>query len=107
MDGCKLVLTLAVSQKLGHGDGPPLSNPTLYQSLVGALQYVTLMHPDISFAVNQVCQFLKSPIEDHLVAVKRILHYLKGTTNHNLHFCLGQHKLIAYCDVDWVGCPID
>ncbi|GKA74894.1 ribonuclease H-like domain-containing protein [Tanacetum coccineum] len=39
--------------KLGsHGD--PISNPTLYRSLVGGLQYLTFTRPDISYAVQQV-----------------------------------------------------
>jgi len=31
MDGQKLVPMLTMSQKLGQGDGPPLSDPTIYQ----------------------------------------------------------------------------
>nr|GEV17898.1 ribonuclease H-like domain-containing protein [Tanacetum cinerariifolium] len=34
-------------------DGDPVSNPTLYRSLVGALQYLTFTRPDISYAVQQ------------------------------------------------------
>lgn len=47
------------------------------------------------------------PTEDHFLAVKRILHYVKGT----LHFGLTFHPsatpgaLVAYFDADWAGCP--
>lgn len=94
MDGSKPIPMPTVSQKLGQGYRPPLWDPTLYRSLVRALQYVTLMRFDISFAINQICQFLKSSTEDHHVAVKHILHYLKGTITNNLHFRLGQHCLL-------------
>ncbi|GJT73970.1 ribonuclease H-like domain-containing protein, partial [Tanacetum coccineum] len=34
-------------------DGDPVSDPTLYRSLAGGLQYLTFTRPDISFAVQQ------------------------------------------------------
>ncbi|GJW71000.1 ribonuclease H-like domain-containing protein [Tanacetum coccineum] len=39
--------------KLGD-DGDPSSDPTLYQSLAGSLQYLTFTRPDISYAVQQL-----------------------------------------------------
>ncbi|GKC30920.1 ribonuclease H-like domain-containing protein [Tanacetum coccineum] len=39
--------------KLGS-DGDPVSNPTLYRSLAGALQYLTFTRPDLSYAVQQL-----------------------------------------------------
>lgn len=38
-----------------------LRNPALYRSLVGGLQYLTNMRPNISFTVNQLSQHLSSP----------------------------------------------
>ncbi|GKC48730.1 ribonuclease H-like domain-containing protein [Tanacetum coccineum] len=39
--------------KLG-ADGTPVSHPTLYRSLVGALQYLTFTRHDFSYAVQQL-----------------------------------------------------
>ena len=66
--------------------GKPLSNPSLYRHLVGSLVYLTVTHPDISYAVHQVSQYLFAPRSTHYVAVLRILQYLKGTFFHGLFY---------------------
>ncbi|CAA6653454.1 unnamed protein product [Spirodela intermedia] len=33
----------------------------MYQSLVGALQFVTITRPDIAFVINKVCQKIYAP----------------------------------------------
>ena len=55
------------------------SNPSLYQTIIGSLQYLTHTRPDISFVVNRLSQFLSSPKMQHWLACKRLLRYLKGT----------------------------
>ena len=55
MSSCNPCQTpLEVHSKLSSQDGPPVANPTLYRSLAGALQYLTLTRPDIAHAVQQV-----------------------------------------------------
>ena len=44
--------------------GTPFLDPTLYHSLVGALQYLTITWPDLSYAINQVSHFLHAPMQD-------------------------------------------
>lgn len=49
---------------------------------------------------------MHDPREPHLLFLKRILRYLKGTLDLGLTLHISSsHKLIAYSDVDWVGCP--
>ncbi|XP_042965879.1 uncharacterized mitochondrial protein AtMg00810-like [Carya illinoinensis] len=97
---------MVVSQHL-FTDGPLFSDPTLYKTLVGALQYSTITCSDIAHAVNSVSQFLHAPTEDHFLAIKRIFHYVKDT----LHFGLTFHPsivsgaLVAYSNANWAGCP--
>ncbi|KAK9058098.1 hypothetical protein SSX86_022938 [Deinandra increscens subsp. villosa] len=86
-------------------DGTPFSNPTMYRFLVGALQYLTITRPDISFAVNQVSQFLQNPTEEHFQSVKRILRYVKGTLSFGLHFSKPKNtNILGYSDADWARC---
>nr|GEW73667.1 ribonuclease H-like domain-containing protein [Tanacetum cinerariifolium] len=54
--------------KLGS-DGDPISDPTLYRSLAGGLQYLTFTCPDISYAVQKVCLHMHDPREPYLVAL--------------------------------------
>ncbi|XP_021803203.1 uncharacterized protein LOC110747316 [Prunus avium] len=88
-------------------DGKPYSHPAQYRSIVGALQYLTFTSPDIAFSMNQACQFMHNPIESHVVAVKRILRYLKDIIDFGIHFQPGPLNLQSYSDVDWVGDPND
>ncbi|XP_039014676.1 uncharacterized mitochondrial protein AtMg00810-like [Hibiscus syriacus] len=84
LDSKPVHTSMVVSQHLSY-DGSLFSNLTLYQSLV----------------------VLHSPTDDHILAVKRILRYVKGT----LHFGLSFHQsvfsgtLVAYSDADYAGCP--
>ena len=63
---------MAATEKLSRQDGVALTQveSTKYRSVVGALQYLTLTRPDISFSVNKVCQFLSAPTDVHWTAVK-------------------------------------
>ncbi|GJT41467.1 ribonuclease H-like domain-containing protein [Tanacetum coccineum] len=78
-----------------------VSDPTLYRSLAGSLQYLTFTRPDISYAVHQVCLHMHDPREPHLSALKRILRYVCGTLDYGLQlFSSSTTDLVAYLDVD-------
>ncbi|GJS84776.1 ribonuclease H-like domain-containing protein [Tanacetum coccineum] len=84
----------------------PVTDPTLYRSLAGALQYLTFTRPDLSYAVQQLCLYMHDPREPHLNAMKRVLRYLRGTTDLGLQlFWSTTSQLIAYSVADWAGCP--
>jgi hypothetical protein len=97
---------LEVNVKFQSDDGDLLPNPSLYRQLVGSLNYLTITRPDISFAVQQVSQFMQSPRHLHLAAVRRIIRYLLGSSNRGLFYPAGSPiSLVAYSDADWAGCP--
>jgi hypothetical protein len=111
MNMCKPVGTpLVTRDKLAVHIGTPLGpkDAKEYMSIVGALQYLTLTHPDLSFAINKVCQFLHLPTDVHWVVVKSILKYLKGYTKLGLKIMKNNYLLVtAFSDVDWAGCIDD
>ncbi|WVZ91848.1 hypothetical protein U9M48_037970 [Paspalum notatum var. saurae] len=92
--------------KLSEDAGPPVADPTAYRSLAGALQYLTFIRPDITYAVQQVCLHMHDPREPHLTALKRLLRYLRGTMDYSLLLHRSSSaELVVYTDADWAGCP--
>ncbi|PNX97517.1 retrovirus-related Pol polyprotein from transposon TNT 1-94, partial [Trifolium pratense] len=109
---CKPINTPMMSScKLSKVGSDSMSDTTLYRSVVGSLQYATITRPEISFAVNKVCQFMSAPLESHWVAVKRILRYLKGTIQFGLKIApITIHHplpLKMFCDANWAADPDD
>jgi hypothetical protein len=73
-----------------------------YQCLVGWLNYLSRMRPDIAFAVSLVSQFMHAPGPEHQEAVFRIIRYLKGSPGKRLLYRnRGQLQTEAYTDADW------
>ncbi|CAN6720177.1 unnamed protein product [Malus baccata var. baccata] len=100
----KPISTLVLSgHKLSAYVGDPYDKPEVYRSVVGALQYITITRPDMSYAVNQVCQFMHAPKTTHWMAVKRILRYLKATHTHGRLYKPRTTQLSAFSDADYAG----
>ena len=109
MEDCKPVGTpMVTGYKLSKYDNTRDVDQTMYRSIIGSLLYATAVRPEIMHAVCQVGRFQASPKNTHLLAVKRIFIYLKGTANHGLWYPRGNHfDLYEFTDVDWAGCIDD
>ncbi|XP_019186544.1 PREDICTED: uncharacterized protein LOC109181247 [Ipomoea nil] len=108
MVDCKPLSTPASTTQPVTPSDEPFDNPTQYRRIVGALQYLTITRPDLSDAVNRLCQFMHTPTVNHWGMVKRVLRYVKGTLNYGLRLSPSPTTSIhAYSDSDWAGCPID
>ena len=88
------------SPHLSKSIGNPIPDRKLYRSTVGALQYVTISRPEISYSVNKVSQYMASPLNTHGKAVKCILRYLAGTIDFGLHIRRSNNMVSAFCDSD-------
>ncbi|GKC87181.1 ribonuclease H-like domain-containing protein [Tanacetum coccineum] len=54
-----------------------------------------------------LCLYMHDPREPYLNAMKRVLRYLRGTTDLGLQlFRSTTSQLIAYSDADWAGYPV-
>jgi hypothetical protein len=77
LEGYKALATpMALYSRKLPGNDELFLDPTHYRSIVGALQYLTFTHPDISYSVNFACQFMHSPTTAHFKLVKHILRYI-------------------------------
>ncbi|RVW91359.1 Retrovirus-related Pol polyprotein from transposon RE1 [Vitis vinifera] len=77
IDAKPISTPFVVGQHLS-AEGTLFSDPTLFRSLAGALQYLTITRPDLSFS----------------------------TAHHGLQLHKqSTHDLLGYSDVDWAGCP--
>ena len=102
--------TYATPLPVNHGLGPDTESdkhvdPTEYRAMIGSLMYLTASRPDIMFAVCLCARFQADPKESHMIAVKRILRYLKGKPKLGLWYPSdGGLDLISYTDSDYGGC---
>ena len=70
---------MVIGYKLSTKDETPIIEQKKYISMIGGLQYLTHIRPDIENEVGIVARFQANPKEAHYAIVKRIFRYLKGT----------------------------
>ena len=76
--------------------------------MIGSLLYLTASRPDIMVSTFLCARFQANPKESHLIAVKHIFKYLKGTPYLGIWHPKGTcFDLIGYTDSDFAGCKID
>jgi len=98
------------------------ANHKEYLSIVGSLMYVALRtRPDIAFSVTALSRYNVEPLEMHLTTARRVLRYLKTTSELRIHYrrlrnshnnnppmsyVPNSHISVVGCtDSDWAGNP--
>ena len=84
-------------------------NRILYASAIGSLIYAMLYTwPDIVLAVSVMSKYQSNPDEEHWIAVKNILKYLRRTKDLFLIFRGGSElRIEGYTDSDFMSNPDD
>ncbi|CAL1382055.1 unnamed protein product [Linum trigynum] len=102
---CPSSTPIEQNHQLGRTPSPPAPDPAAFRRLVGRLLYLTVTHPDITYAVNILSQAVHAPTQAHLDAAHRVLRYLKASPGCGLLLpAHGPLRLTAYRDADWGGC---
>lgn len=75
-----------------------------YASAISNLMYAMMCtRPDICYVVGMVSRYQLNPGRAHWTAIKRILRYLRGSTNYSLCYQGGSLSLVGYSEADWGG----
>ena len=70
----------------------------------GLVAWCLLQPPNIMFTVSLLSRFMYCASEVHFQAAKRIVRYIKGTTDYGIKYSYCQNfKLHGFSDSDWVG----
>ena len=78
-----------------------------YASAVGSLMYAMVCtRPYIAYAVGVLSKFMSKPGKEHWKIVKRVLRYLRGTSNYGLCYQgrPGLERVLhihGFVDADW------
>ena len=81
MEDSKPISTpMVTGHKLSKNDESPKVYQTFYRSMICKLEYVVHSRPNIALVVGIVAKFSTNPKDNHMMVVKRIMRYLKGTT---------------------------
>jgi len=87
MKDCNAVKNLIVpGTKLSKNDVGSKVDATLFKQVVGSLMYLTTTRPDLMYGVSLMRRFMTNPIENYWLVAKRILRYLKGTTEFKIYY---------------------
>ena len=98
---------LAASDKILNHDteGAVHKQTWNYRGVLGSLSYLqSMVHPDITFAVQQCAHFANDPKQSHEEALKRICRYLLCMKEQGPIYHPDQKRgLECYADANWAG----
>eukprot|EP00253_Pinus_taeda_P014191 PITA_14191 len=105
MEECKATFVpLQQNNKLQVNDGSKYADATLYKQLVGSIIYLTTTRPNLAYAVSVLSQFMTQPHENHWLAAKGVLRYLKQ--QHIVALSSAEEKYqamcVAACEAVWL-----
>ena len=91
--------------KLSKDDDSPDVDQISYRSMIGSLLYITTSRLDIMHVVALIGRYQATPKQSHLLAIKIIFRYLKGTMDYGPWYPRNQNfQLSVYSDVEWANC---
>ncbi|XP_024632970.1 uncharacterized mitochondrial protein AtMg00810-like [Medicago truncatula] len=106
MMNCKLISTpIDTRVKLSLVNVEKEVDPTLFKQIVDSLRYLCHTRPDIAYGVDLISRCMVKPTTSHLVAAKRIMRYVKGTSNYAFSWSSKKESVVALssCEAEYIA----
>ena len=101
---CKLVSTLYDPNSQLKKNREHSVAQTEYAQIISSLMYLTnCTKPDIAYAIRRLSCHTQSPNQDHYVANRRVLKYLRGTSYYCLCYIGFPNVLERFSDANWIS----
>jgi hypothetical protein len=72
-----------------------------YSQIIGSLMYLaSATRSDIAYAVSKLSRFVSNPGSEHWRALERVIRYLMGTMNYDIHYSGDPKILEVYSDAN-------
>ena len=70
--------------------------------MIGSFLYLTTSRPDISYSVGVYARFQANPKESHMIALKRIIKYVKSIADFGVWYSNDTNDvLVRYSNANW------
>ena len=70
--------------------------------MIGSFLYLTTSRPDISYSVGVYARFQANPKESHMIALKRIIKYVKSIADFGVWYSNDTNDVLArYSNTNW------
>ena len=90
--------------RLSKNEGGAAVDTTMFKQMIGSLMYLTATRPDLMYSICLISRYMKRSTEIHLQAAKRILRYLKGTTELGIAYKRGgEEEFMGFVNNDYAG----
>jgi hypothetical protein len=74
-----------------------------YSQIIRSLMYLaSATRPAISFVMSKLSQFTFNTRDDHWRVLERVIHYLAGTMDYEIHYSGYPVVLEGYNDANWI-----
>lgn len=95
-------------QQISRDEGGEKTDATQFKQMVGSLMYLTATRPDLMFVVSLISRFMSNPTKLHFAVIKRVMRYLKGTTDYGVFYKRGgENNFFGFTDSDYAGDMVD
>ena len=105
MQDSRIVTTPYVKSVTENSELVEARRQAQYRHCVGKLMWCIGERPDLSYAIKECARHVQAPTEEHWIAMKRVLRYLRGTVSAEMHLEArdADETIHVVTDADWAA----